>query len=92
MGVGVVGTDELGVENGDGRGQHLVLHMVVAHDEVNAQLLGIGNLIHCLHAAVEYDNELHAGLLGIVNPLERHAIPVVVAVGDVVVDVGGELL
>ena len=65
--------------------------MVVADDEVDAQLLGIGNLFDCLYAAVEDYNQLHACFPGIVYAFAAHSVALVVAVGDVVVDVGVEL-
>ena len=89
VGIGVVGT--LCVEDGYGGGQ-LVARHVVADDEVDAFLLGVGYLVGSLDAAVEHDDEADARLAGIVDALPRDAVAVFVAVGDVVVDVAVELL
>ena len=65
---------------------------MVAHDEVDAQCLGIGDFINGFHAAVEHDDQAYSGLLGIVHSRERYTVSVVISVGDIVVDVRGELL
>ena len=88
-GIGVVLT--LGVEDGHGIGQLLVGHMMVADDEVDALLFGIGYLVDGFDATVEDDNELHALLLGIVYTFLAYAIAFVIAVGDIVFDVGIKL-
>ena len=92
MRVGIVGAYKLGIEDGYCRRQDLVLHMMVTHNEVDAQLFGISNLIHSLYAAVEHNHQFDTCLLGIVHSLDRYSIAVVVAVGDVVVYVCGKLL
>ena len=51
---GVVGTFR--VEYGHGWWHHVVGHVMVADDEVDAKAFGILNLLDCLDAAVEYDN------------------------------------
>ena len=43
--------------------------MVVADDEINSFLLGIGNLIYCLNASIKNNNELDALLLCIIYTL-----------------------
>ena len=72
--------------------QHLVGHVVVADDEVDAFLPGISNFVYGLDAAVQHDDELHARLHGVVHSFVRHPVAFVVAVGDVIVDVRIELL
>lgn len=88
--VGVVGS--LRVEDSHGWRQFFVWHVVVADDEVDAERLGVGYLFNSLDAAVEDDDELHAGLLGVVDAFLAYAVTFVVAIGDVILDVGVELL
>ena len=91
VGVGVTVVAALGVENGHCGRQGSVGHVVVANDEVDAALFGIGHLVDGLDAAVEHDDEFHATLGRIVNAFVRHAVTLVVAVGNVVLDLGVEL-
>ena len=84
-----VGTPlHLGVEDGDGGGQLWVGHVVVADDEVDAAGLGVGDLFYGLDAAVEHYDEPDAALGGVVYALAGDAVPLLVAGGDVVLDVG----
>ena len=87
MRVGIVIVAALGVENGHGRRQHFVGHVVVADDEIDAALLGVGNFVDRFDAAVQDDDESHPGFGGIVDAALRHPVTLIVAVGDVVVDV-----
>ena len=66
--------------------------MMVAHNEVYAQRLGIGNLLNGLYATVEHDNKLYACRVGIIDTALGDSIAILVAVGDVVVYVRRELL
>ena len=66
--------------------------MVVADDKVDAQLLGVGYLLYGLDAAVQYDDELDIGLLGVFYAFAADSVPLFLTVGDVVVDIGVELL
>ena len=90
VGIRVVRT--LGVQNSHSGRQLLVRHMVVADNEVDAFFLGVGNFVDCLDAAVEHNNEPDTRLASIVHSLARNAVTILVAVGDVVVDVAIELL
>ncbi|CDB09379.1 unknown [Bacteroides sp. CAG:633] len=90
VGVGVV--EAFGVEYGYSGWQHVVGHVMVADDEVDAFLAGIGYLVHSLDAAVEHDDEFDARLHGVVHSFVGHPVAFVVAVGDVIVDVRVELL
>ena len=83
--VGVVGA--FGVEDGHGGGHHIVGHVMVADDKVDAQALGIGNFLDGLDAAVEYNDEFDARFVGKVHALATHSVALIVAVGDVIVDV-----
>ena len=56
--VGRIGS--LRIEHRNGTGQFLIGHMVVAHNEIYAQRLGIGNLVNGLDATVEHYNKFHA--------------------------------
>ena len=90
VGVGVV--EALGIEHSHSRRQLRARHVMIADDEVDALLLGIGNLVGSLDATVEHDDKPHARLAGIIDTLARDAVAVVVAVGNVIVYVAGELL
>ena len=90
VGIGVV--KAFGVEDGGGRGQLIVRHVVVADDEVDTLFLGIRHLFHGLDAAVQHDDQLHARLRSIIHSFHRHAVALVVAVRNVIVDVGVILL
>ena len=88
--ISVVST--FGIKNGNGRRQFIVGHVMVAYDEVDAETLGIGYFVNGLDAAVEDYDELYTRLLGIVDALLAHTVALVVTVGDVILDVGVELL
>ena len=66
--------------------------MMVADDEIDAQSLGVGNLLYGLDATVENNDEFHPRVLRILQSFAAHPITLIVAVGNVVVDVGVELL
>ena len=66
--------------------------MVVADDEVDTLLLRIGNLLDCLDTAVEDNNQFYTGLLGIIYSLDTDPIAFLLTVGDIVLNVGIELL
>ena len=86
MGVGILGVGAFGIEHGHGGGQLVVGHVVVADDEVHAALVGVGHLVDGFDAAVERDDECDATADGVVDALERDAVALIVAVGDVVFD------
>ena len=90
--VGIGGVGALGVEDGHRRRQHLVGHVMVADDEVDALFLSIGNLLDRLDAAVEHDNQSYACRLGEIHTFSADAVALLIAVGDVEIDVGCELL
>jgi hypothetical protein len=86
MGVGILGVGAFGIEHGHGLRQLVVGHVVVADDEVHAALVGVGHLVDGFDAAVERDDERDAAADGVVDALERDAVALIVAVGDVVFD------
>ena len=65
---------------------------MVADDKVDAECLGIGNLVDGFDATVEHDDKLHASLCGMVDALAAHPVAFFIAAGDVVFDVRIELL
>ena len=65
---------------------------MVANDEVDAETLCIGYLFNGLDATVKNNDELYARLLGIVNALLAYTISLIVAIGNIILDVGVELL
>ena len=82
----------LGVKNGH-CGRHLLVgYMVVADDEVNTQRLGIGNFLDCLDATVKDDHQFHTCPMGIVQPFATDAVALIVAIRDIIVYIGIELL
>ena len=66
--------------------------MVVADDKINTFLFGIRYFLHCFDAAIEYNNQSYTGFSGIVHSFFRNAIPFVIAVGYVIIQVRIELL
>ena len=88
MRVGIAVVAAFGVENSHCRRQHFVGHVVVADDEINAEFFGISYFLIGLDAAVEHNDEAHSHFGRKLHTLARHAITLVIAVGDVVVDVG----
>ena len=82
----------LRVEDGNSRRHHIVGHMMVADDEVDTLFLGISYFVDSFDAAVEDYNKLHTLLFGIVDTLAAHSVALFIAVGNVVFDVGIELL
>ena len=87
---GVVGS--LRVEDSHSRWHHLVRNVVITDDEVYAKTLGIFYLLDGLDATVKDDDKFDTRLVRKVDSLLAHSISLVIAVGDVVVDVGIELL
>ena len=71
---------------------HVVGNMMVADDEVYAKAFGIFNLLDGLDAAIEDDDEFHTSFMCKVYSLFAYSIAFVISVGDVVIDVGIELL
>ena len=81
-----------GVEYGHSRWHHVVWNVMVADDEVYAKAFGIFYLLDGLDAAIEDDDEFNTCLLRKVYSLLAYSIALVIAVGDIVVDIGIELL
>ena len=65
---------------------------MITDDEVYAKTLGIFYLLDGLDATVKDDDKFDTRLVRKVDSLLAHSISLVIAVGDVVVDVGIELL
>ena len=80
------------IQDSGGCRKYLVRNVMVTDNEVDAFLFGIRNLFYGFDAAVQYDDQFHTGLIRIIYSLLRYAIPFVVTVGNVVVDVRIELL
>ena len=81
-----------GVQNSGSLWHFLIRHVMVADDEVYAQLFGVFNFFYRLYSTVEYYYQSHTRFVGEVDTLTAHSISLVVAVGNVVVDVGVILL
>ena len=75
------------VKNRGGGRHHVVGNVVVADNEVNAQALSIGNLVDRFYSAVENNDKFNTSFLSIVYSLITHTISLVIAVGDVILDV-----
>ena len=82
----------LGVEYGHGRWHHLVGHVVITDNEIDAKSLGILYFLDCLDAAVEDNNQFDTCFVGIVYSLLAYSIPLVVPIGYVIFYIGLELL
>ena len=80
------------VEYGHSWWHHVVGHVMVADDEVYAKAFGIFYLLDSLDAAIQDDDKFYTGLVGKVDSFLAHSVAFVVTVGDVVVNVGIELL
>ena len=89
-GVGVVLS--LRIEDGHSFRECFVGHMMVADNKVYALFLCIGNLLDGFDAAIEDNDQFHLRFLCVIYSLLAHTIALLVAVGDLVVDVGIELL
>ena len=57
--------------------------MVVANDVVDTLLFGIGHLFGRFDAAIERDHKAHSLACGVVYTLDRHAITLVITVGNI---------
>ena len=65
---------------------------MIADNEINATLFGIGYLFDCLDATVEHDNEFNTCFCCKVYTLTTYSVTLAFAIGNVIVDVGIELL
>ena len=77
----------LRVQNSHGRRHYLVGHVVVADNKINAPTLGIGYFIDSLDTAIEDDNQFNTCLVSKVNSFLADTISLIIAVGDIVVNI-----
>ena len=87
---GIVRT--LWVENSHSRRHHLVWHVVITNDEIYAKRLGIFYFLDGFDATVKDDNQFYTCLVGKVYSFFADSVSLVISVGDIVIDVGIELL
>ncbi len=80
---GIVVVRPLGIEHRRRPGDPIPRQVVVADDEIDAQRFGILDLFARLDPAVQRDDQLHAGRSRGLDPLDRDAVALGVAVGDV---------
>ena len=66
--------------------------MMVADNKVNAYAFGVSNLVDCLDTAIENDNQFHTCFQSVVYSFFAHPITLFIAVGDVIIHIGIELL
>ena len=78
---------EFGVKDSHSIGQNIVGHMVVTHNEIDTQRLGIGNFFNRLNTAVENNNQLYANTVSIIHAFYGYAITLIVARGHIVLHV-----
>ena len=90
VGIGTIGL--LGIEDGDGIGNNITRKMMVANDEINAILFGIGHLCHSFDTAVEGNDELHTRLARIVDALIRNPGALLLTVGHIEIDIAVQIL
>ena len=60
---------------------------MVTDDKVYSLFLGIGYLFDCFDATIEDDNKFNSSFFGKVYSLFAYSITLIIAVGDVVIDV-----
>jgi len=63
--------------------------MVITDNKVNALFPGISDLAHRLDAAIERNDELNTRLHGIIDSLKRNAIPFIVPVRNIIINIIG---
>ena len=66
--------------------------MMVADDEVYALTLGIGYLLDGLDAAIEHNHQFNTRFFRIVYSFPADTIALLIAVRDIILNVGIELL
>ena len=76
-----------GIQNSHCRRHHLVGHVVVADNKINTSTLGIGYFIDSLNSAIEDDNQFNTCLVSKVNSFLADTISLIIAVGDIVVNI-----
>ena len=89
---GISVVDQLGIQNRCRVRQLIVRNMVITHDELDALFLGIRNLVDCLDAAIEHDNQFHPNRSRIIDTLQRDTITVVITRRDIVFQIGVNVL
>ena len=73
----------LGIEYRDRLGQMICGQVMVANDVVDTLLFGIGHLLGRFDAAIERDHKTHTLACCVVYTLDRHAITLVITVGNI---------
>ena len=89
---GIGGILTLGIEDGDGIRQFVIRYVMVTHNKVDAKRLGITDFIDCLDAAIEHNNKFDVFLCSRIQRFLTDTIAFLIAVGNVVLNVGIELL
>ena len=87
---GIMAVFALGVQHRHGRREGLFRQMVVADDDLDPLAAGIFHLVDGLDAAVERDDQAETAVGRPVDALVGHAVALVVAVGNVEIDLVGE--
>ena len=88
----VGGVLTLRVEDGHSGWQFIIRHVMITHDKVNAQRLGVSYLLDCLYATVKHNNQFNTFFRCIVQSLDTDTIALIVTVGNIVFNMGIELL
>ena len=89
-GIGRVFT--LRIKNSDCGRHSLIRHVVITYNEIDATFLGISYFVDCLDATIEHNNKFYVPFCCLVYSFPAYSITLVVTVGNVVFDVGIELL
>ena len=64
-----------GVNDGHGGGELLLALVVVGDDKIDAERRGVGRLVHARDAAVDRDDQRHAGLGKCADGVTAEAVP-----------------
>ena len=82
----------LWIQDGNGRRHHFVRDVMITDDEINSKAFGVCYFVNCLDAAIQNNNQFNTRFLCMVYSLFAHTVALIVAIGDIIIDVGIELL
>ena len=80
---GIRAVGPVGVNDGHGGGELLLALVVVGDDKIDAERRGVGRLVHARDAAVDRDDQRHAGLGKCADGVTAEAVALLDAAGDV---------
>ena len=86
MFVGILRVGTFGIEHSHGGRQFVVGHVMVANDEIDAPLIGVGHLVDGFDTTVERNDQRDAVFDGIVDAFVRNTVALVVPIGNIKID------